>query len=196
MQIEEQQLSLIAPECPIPEKYKIINIVAMGTLTLTENCIDFAKIEAIIPVKHPKYFPCVMFKVYEIPILVFKNGKIILTGVKDLLILPRLKAAINDILLAAGIKFTEFIIEVQNLVVMTNLNCRINLELTCLTMENCIYEPEQFPAAIIKRFHGQRGTFLVFSNSKIIYLGCNSSDNLDITFNDFVRELYGTGLVE
>ncbi len=187
---------MVTSEPPLNVKFKFINIVAMGTLTLAENCIDLAKIEVIIPVKHPNYFPCVMFKVDEVPILVFKNGKIILTGIKDLSILPKLKGAINDILIAAGIKFTKFIIEVQNLVAMTNLNCRINLELTCLTMENCIYEPEQFPAAIIKRYNGQRGTFLVFSNSKIIYLGCNSSDNLGVTFNDFVRELYETGLVE
>ncbi len=168
----------------------------MGSLTLDQESLDLAKIEAIIPVKHPNYFPCVMFKVYEIPTLVFKNGKIILTGIKDFSILPLLKTAINDILLAAGIKFTEFIIEVQNLVAMTNLNRRINLEMTCLTMENCIYEPEQFPAAIIKKYHGQRGTFLVFSNSKIIFLGCNSTDNLGTTFNEFVRELWETGLVE
>ncbi len=196
LQLEEQRLALIAPECPVNISYKIINIVAMGSLTLDEEALDLAKIEAVIPVKHPNYFPCVMFKIDEVAILIFRNGKIILTAIKDPSIIPNLKRAIQDVLSAAGIKYSNFTIDIQNLVAMTNLNRRINLEMTCLTMENCIYEPEQFPAAIVKKYNGQRGTFLVFGNSKIIYLGCNSVSHLDSTLNAFVKELYDTGLVE
>ncbi len=196
LQLEEQRLALIALECPENVSYKIINIVAMGSLTLDEEGLDLAKIEAIIPVKHPNYFPCVMFKINEVAILIFRNGKIILTAIKDPSIIPNLKRAIQDVLSAAGIKYSNFTIDIQNLVAMTNLNRRINLEMTCLTMENCIYEPEQFPAAIVKKYNGQRGTFLVFGNSKIIYLGSNSVNHLDSTLNAFVKELYDTGLVE
>src|SRR4030042_2695898 len=76
---DEQRYNSLALETPSELKvdYKIINVVAMGVLSLVEDSIDLAKIEAIIPVKHPNYFPCVMFKVENVSILVFKNGKII-----------------------------------------------------------------------------------------------------------------------
>jgi len=195
---DEQRLSSVTLESPsqLEVDYKIINVVAMGVLTLVEASIDLAKIEAVIPVKHPNYFPCVMFKVDGVSILVFKNGKIILTAIKDPSLIPDLKVAIQEILAAAGIKYTKFTIEIQNLVAMTNLHHRINLEMTCLTLENCLYEPEQFPAAIVKKYNGQRGVFLIFGNSKIIYLGCNSLTHLDTTINALVKELYETGLVE
>lgn len=168
----------------------------MGVLTLVDESIDLTKIEAVIPTKRPNYFPCVMFSIEGIPILIFKNGKIILTAIKDISVIPSLKAAIEEVLAAAGIMYSLFVIEIQNIVAMTNLQREIDVEMVCLTFENCIYEPEQFPAAVVKRYHGQRGTFLVFKNSKIIYLGSNSSCNLERTFNEFVRELYDTGLVE
>jgi transcription initiation factor TFIID TATA-box-binding protein len=196
--LEEQLRILSTQETELETKvdYKIINAVAMGVLTLVEPSIDLTKIEAVIPVKHPNYFPCVMFTVDGVAILIFKNGKIILTAIKDLAVIPTIKGAIEGVLAAAEIKYTNFTIEIQNLVAMTHLKHRINLEMACLTLDNCLYEPEQFPAAIVKKYNGQRGTFLVFGNSKILYLGCNEVSQVDSAMNGFVKELYETGLVE
>ncbi len=190
----------LAIQVPIVERvpkvsYKFINVVAMGLLEFDGEGIDLAKIEACIPVKHPQYFPCVMFKVEEVSVLVFKNGKIILTAIKDPTVLHDVKRKIEQIFEDAGIVFRKFTIAIQNIVVIANLQRRINLEMTCLTMENCMYEPEQFPAAVIKRYNGHRGSFLLFANSKIIYLGDNSLVDLDAKINSLVEELYNAGLV-
>ncbi len=193
---EQRELNISSePRAHVPVDYKIINVVAMGTLTLAEGSIDLAKIEAVIPVKHPNYFPCVMFKVEEVSILVFKNGKIILTAIKHPETIPVVKQAIEDILLTAGIKYTKFVIEIQNLVAMANLGRKIDLAMTCLTLENCLYEPEQFSGAIVRNFNGQSGAFLVFNNSKIIYLGSRSLETLNDTMTAFVKNLYESGLV-
>ncbi len=176
-------------------EYKIINVMAMGTVIVAEEGIDLAKIEAVIPVTHPKYFPCVMYKVKDVAILIFRNGKMILTAITDLSVIPFLKVAIKDMLLKACIKFTGIKIEIQNIVVGANLGCRIDLEMACLMLKNCLYDPELFPAAIVKKYDGQRGTFLVFGNSKIIGLGFNSLTHLDTTIGTFVQELRATGLV-
>lgn len=176
-------------------QYRLINVVAMGTLELRENSIDLTRLEGVIETKAMDRFPCVMFKVEGFTILLFKNGKLILTGVKDPATIPHIKCGIEGILAEAGITYDGFEIVIQNLVAMANLGKRIDLELACLTLENCLYEPEQFPAAIVRNYRNIGGVFLIFSNSKIICLGIHDQDLLDVQFHALVNELYNYDLI-
>ncbi|HMF34132.1 MAG TPA: hypothetical protein VKK79_22095 [Candidatus Lokiarchaeia archaeon] len=180
---------------PVSIDYKMINLVAMGILEIGEKSLDLAQLEAVKEVKYLNRFPCAMFKVEGITVLLFKNGKMIITGLKDTIQIPHIKYALEEILEDARFKYNSFEITIQNLVAMVNLGQRIDLEMMCLTMENCMYEPEQFPAAIIKNYRKLGGVFLIFANSKIICLGMHDEDLLDEQFNAVVDELYQLDLV-
>ncbi|MHA1718957.1 MAG: hypothetical protein ACTSWX_01135 [Promethearchaeota archaeon] len=172
--------------------YKIINVVALGILNLKpqngEKRIDFNEVEKRIEVKRLNRFPCVMFKIDNISIILFRNGKLIITGIKDQKIIPSIKEKIKKRLAVAKIKFTEFEIKIQNLVVMSQLKKLINLEMACLTLTNCLYEPEQFPAAIVKPPTG--GTFLIFSNSKIIGLGMKNIEMVKNSLRSLIQNIF------
>lgn len=174
-------------------EYKIINVVCLGVLTLpNETKIDFNEVEQKISVKRLNRFPCVMFKIpmedgKEISCILFRNGKIIITGVKHQKLIPQIKKQIVQILAKGGIKYSDFTIDIQNLVVMTNLHRTINLELSCLSLTNCLYEPEQFPAAIVKQ---NNSTCLIFSNSKIISLGNKTEHQMKESLMNLIQEIF------
>ena len=169
--------------------YKIINIVALGILELEgEKKIDFNEVEKLIEVKRLNRFPCVMFKIDNVSIILFRNGKLIITGIKKQKKIPIIKEKIIDRLAQAKIKFSEFNIKIQNLVVMSQLKRLINLEMACLTLTNCLYEPEQFPAAIVKPPTG--GTFLIFSNSKIIGLGMKDIKMVKNSLRSLIQNIF------
>ncbi len=174
-------------------EYKIINVVCLGVLDLVdEEKIDFNAVEKRISVKRLNRFPCVMFKLpienkKEISCILFRNGKIIITGVKHQSKIPAIKKRIIKVLEQGGIKYTDFTIEIQNLVVMTNLHRTINLELACLSLTNCLYEPEQFPAAIVKQ---NNSTCLIFSNSKIISLGNKTESQMKISLTGLIQDIF------
>ncbi|MHA1730216.1 MAG: hypothetical protein ACTSWY_16015 [Promethearchaeota archaeon] len=175
--------------------YKVTNIVALGLLKLREITeIDFTKIEKIIKVRYLNRFPCILFKIDGVSIIFFKNGKMIITGLKKTEQIPLIKKRIEKILSKTKIKYDDFSIEIQNFVTMTNLNRRINLEMTCLSMMNCIYEPEQFPAAIV-RDYDLGGAFLIFSNSKIICLGIRNVVDLENSLKKLIHQIHEFGLI-
>lgn len=186
--IESYQTELMIEDVPIEPKYKIINIVALGTLRFKEDIkLDFSQYLNQFEFRQLNRFPGILFKVENISIILFRNGKMILTGIKEISDIPHIKERIENFVRKIGIQFTEFSIVIQNFVSMTNLNRVINLEAVCLSLENCIYEPEQFPAAIIKPSTG--GTFLLFSNSKIIGLGMRDTSMLDRSINYLLKDL-------
>jgi transcription initiation factor TFIID TATA-box-binding protein len=176
-----------------PSLYKIINIVALGTLTFeNEIKLDFSKYEGKFEFRTLNRFPGILIKIGTISIILFKNGKMVLTGIKKITDIPIIKLEIEAFLNQNQIIYSDFSIQIQNFVSLTNLNRKINLEIVCLTLENCIYEPEQFPAAIIKPETG--GTFLVFSNSKIIGLGMRDIEMLEKSLNYLLQDLNQTGV--
>ena len=174
--------------------FKIINIVALGILQKDGEklAVDFAEVEKYIEVKKLKRFPCIQFKIDGISMILFKNGKIILTGIKKRSLLDSLKVKIIERLHEGHVEFDTFEIKIQNLVIMTKLEKLINLEYSCITLNNCLYEPEQFPAAIVKPETG--GTFLIFSNSKIIGLGMKSMEEVNKSLKFIIQEIYNYDL--
>ena len=141
-----------APEIK-PEKYgyKIVNVVASGILKLKENSsIDFDCLEKLFDVKRMNQFPSIIYKLGVVSIILFKNGKMIITGIRDINQITGLKEIIETDLQEKGIKFDEFNIKIENLIAMTQLEKIIDLEMLCLKMNNVLYDPQQFSGAIIQ----------------------------------------------
>jgi transcription initiation factor TFIID TATA-box-binding protein len=173
--------------------YKIINVVALGTLKLKNNApLNFDELEQKIVIRRLNRFPSVIFKIDNISIILFKNGKMILTGIKDRDEIPNLQEKVGKFLIDHAIEFEDFSIKIQNLIAMSNLGRIINLEMVCLTLTNCLYEPEQFPAAIVKPKTG--GAFLLFSNSKIITLGMRDLTTLEKSLRSLIQDLFDYNL--
>ena len=53
-------------------EYRITNIVALGVLTLEEK-VNFDKIEELIDVRYLNRFPCILFKLLGVSIIIFKK---------------------------------------------------------------------------------------------------------------------------
>ncbi len=159
--------------------YAIQNIVVKTSLNLEEK-IDLNKVSEelqnaeynserfpglFIRNNHPK---CV--------IIVFKNGKLILTGLKSFdhidLALNQLILKLNKIL-ESNINKKSIYPEVVNIVITANFFKQINLERAALKLNNSIYEPEVFPGLIFHSLTPVKSVFLIFSTGKVVFTGVN-----------------------
>ena len=187
--VGDLELEIAAEATNFP--YKVINIVVLAKLKFKnpDYKIDFDELMGNIEAKRLNRFPCVLFKIDNISIILFRNGKAIITGLKKHAQVAVIAGKMEKHLRKNGkLNFTSVSTEIQNLVIMSRLGKLINLELACLTLTNCLYEPEQFPAAIVKPPLG--GTFLIFSNSKIIGLGMRSMDMVRKSLKYLINEIF------
>ncbi|MFX0100346.1 MAG: hypothetical protein ACFFCS_12260 [Candidatus Hodarchaeota archaeon] len=177
------------------ENLNVINVVALGLVHSCET-IDFESFiryakKVDLEVKMMNRFPSLNITVLGVTVLLFKNGKIIFTGEKDVsklrVVSTEFERILNESMNMGDSIEIELII--QNMVAMTRCHHFIDLEDMCLNCCDIIYEPEQFPAAILKR-NGKRGVFLIFSNSKIICLGLKSREDIDREMEAFLDVLY------
>jgi transcription initiation factor TFIID TATA-box-binding protein len=181
--------ALILEKKKMGYSYKIINIVASGYLTLNQGVvIDFDDLERKIVLKRMSHFPSVVFKVAGVSIILFKNGKMIITGIHNINQIIELKQKIALELSNKGIEFKGFEVKIENLIAMTQLGKCVDLEMLCLKMNNVLYDPQQFSAAIIKPH--PKCTFLLFGNSKIICLGIRDLEQLECMLYEFIDKLY------
>jgi TATA-box binding protein (TBP) (component of TFIID and TFIIIB) len=68
---------------------------------------------------------------------------------------------------------------IQNIVVVANFESYINLEELAMK-SNIIYEPEQFPAGILRIEEPVKASILVFSSGKTIIAGLKSSSQITL----------------
>ncbi|MDJ0271634.1 MAG: TATA box-binding protein, partial [Aigarchaeota archaeon] len=61
-------------------------------------------------------------------------------------------------------------IEIQNIVASIDLHGRIDLERAATTLENVMYEPEQFPG-LIYRMNSPKVVILMFASGKLVCTG-------------------------
>ena len=78
--VGDLELEIAAEATSFP--YKIINIVVLAKLKFKtpDFKIDFEKLMGNIEAKRLNRFPCVLFKIDNISIILFKNGKAIICG--------------------------------------------------------------------------------------------------------------------
>lgn len=157
--------------------YTIQNIVVKTSLNIGEN-FDLKKISEEL--NNTEYnserFPglFVRFKHPKCVIIIFRNGKLILTGLKSFnqinLALKRLILKLNDIL-EIHIDKNSINPKIVNIVITANFHKQINLDLAALKLDNTIYEPEVFPGLIFHSFNPVKSVFLIFSTGKIVFTG-------------------------
>ncbi len=157
--------------------YVIQNIVVKASLNVEKN-LDLNKILGNL--KNTEYnsgrFPglFIRFKHPKCVIIVFRNGKLILTGLKLFdqinLALTRLVLKFNEIF-EFHIDINSIQPKVVNIVITANFYKQINLDLAALKLNNTIYEPEVFPGLIYHSLTPTKSVFLIFSTGKIVFTG-------------------------
>jgi len=156
----------------------IVNVVATGSFN---QKVDFEKLKVLgDKLVQPKgKYPGVYLHLSGCTVTIYKTGRYIFTGVHAPEDIDRLWKELNSTL--KGIIDTSLFTppRITNIVACENLNRNLNLAkiYTTMTGEDVEYEPELFPGFIWKT---EFGTANIFSNGKLMLLGCKTRDELDL----------------
>ena len=164
-----------------PYEVQIQNVVASATLDQKIDLLTIMKVFRNVEYR-PKQFPGLVFRLKKpkTATLIFGSGKMVCTGAKSeklaksavIRVVKELKA--NGIVILAKPK-----IVIQNIVSSANLHGLIDLETAADIMDNVMYEPEQFPGAILK-FKDPKASLLLFKNGKVICAGAKNEKEIRI----------------
>nr|Q9UWN7.1 RecName: Full=TATA-box-binding protein; AltName: Full=Box A-binding protein; Short=BAP; AltName: Full=TATA sequence-binding protein; Short=TBP; AltName: Full=TATA-box factor [Sulfolobus acidocaldarius DSM 639]AAF18138.1 TATA-box binding protein [Sulfolobus acidocaldarius] len=170
---------MIPDEIPYKAVVNIENIVATVTLDQT---LDLYAMERSVPnVEYdPDQFPGLIFRLEspKITSLIFKSGKMVVTGAKSTDELIKAVKRIIKTLKKYGMQLTgKPKIQIQNIVASANLHVIVNLDKAAFLLENNMYEPEQFPG-LIYRMDEPRVVLLIFSSGKMVITGAKREDEV------------------
>ncbi len=160
--------------------YRIENIVATVTLDQT---LDLNAIERSVEYVeyNPDQFPGLIMRLEnpKVTALIFKSGKMVVTGAKSTEELIKAVKKIIRTLRRHNIIITgRPKIQIQNIVASANLNVEVNLEKAAFLLEDNMYEPEQFPG-LIHRMSQPRVVLLVFSSGKMVITGAKREEEVE-----------------
>jgi len=173
--------------------YKISNVVATVNIEIIKklDLVDIAtKVKDVE--YNPERFPGLILKIDnpKVTFLIFSTGKMVLTGLKTTENARKAVKKIFKKFKKIGIKLSNPVITIENLVANGDLNYSINLDKAAITLENTMYEPEIFPG-LIYRIKNNSAVFLVFSTGKYVCVGTNSEKDISravIKLNDAISE--------
>jgi transcription initiation factor TFIID TATA-box-binding protein len=175
--------------------YTVQNIVVKADLNLNSD-LDLDEItKKIKNVEYDKSrFPGLFLRILDpkCVAIIFRNGKMILTGLKSFndvdIIISRIFAELKSkIEIEINIKSIKS--EVVNIVITANLFDKIDLDLAAVKLENIVFEPEIFPALIYKSVLPVKCTFLVFNNGKIVLTGVREKESIEPALVSFGKLL-------
>ena len=178
------------PHKALPEpEVKIENIVATVIL---QHPLDLNLIEARIPEVeyNPDQFPGLVYRMTnpKVTALIFKSGKMVVTGTKSVKQLVYAVKRILKNLIDKGIEIRgRPQIQLQNIVASANLHVIIDLEKAAFVLERSMYEPEQFPG-LIYRMTKPRVVLLIFSSGKMVITGAKRENEV----KEAVYRIYDT----
>lgn len=181
---------------PPQPKIEIQNVVASVTLN---QRLDLHAIQNTFPeVEYkPAQFPGLVFRLTKprTATLIFSSGKMVCTGAKSEEDAVKAVKTVVKLLKKENFLITEEpIIEVQNIVASIDLKGRINLEKAAQTLENVMYEPEQFPG-LIYRMSNPKVVILMFASGKLVCTGAKHEKEVYEAIDVLTKELNEKGLI-
>ncbi|MBN2157477.1 MAG: TATA-box-binding protein [Candidatus Lokiarchaeota archaeon] len=175
---------------------KVENVVASVRLasyieleTLTSHFSD---------VEEKTNFPGLVIKIKKpkSTILLFRSGKVVITGTKSVKSIPLIVSKVRNRLIELCIELdAEPKIRVENIVSSGSFHMPINLDLISLTLERTIYEPEVFPGLIYK-VEEPKVCFLIFSSGNIICTGAKNNKDIVTAVKDLAITLRDSGVLD
>lgn len=176
---------------------EVQNVVASGEF---DQKIDLLHIAASLDRAeyNPESFPGLVLRVSDpkAVFLLFSTGKLVCTGGKSK---EDVYAAIETLvkqLRSIDINVNSAPkVKIQNMVASVTLDFSINLETIALTLENSLYEPEQFPG-LIYRMAVPKVVILIFGSGKLVCTGAKSEAQIHEAVDILVKELKEIGATE
>jgi transcription initiation factor TFIID TATA-box-binding protein len=175
---------------------KVENVVASIRLasyieleTLTNQFSD---------VEEKSNFPGLVIKLQKpkSTILLFRSGKVVITGTKSVKSLPNIVSKVRKRLISLDIELDqEPKIKVENVVSSGSFGIPLNLDFISLTLDRTIYEPEVFPGLIYK-VEDPKVCFLIFSSGNIICTGAKNNKDIVTAVRDLAVTLKESGIFE
>lgn len=175
--------------------YTIQNIVVKSTLNIKSD-IDLIKLVKLL--KNTEYnkerFPGLFFRITDpkCVVIIFRTGKLILTGIKAF---SHIKKIVDFIVkelnktLKANIKRDMVNSEVVNIVATASFENQINLDLSAITLNNVIFEPEVFPGLIYKCINPIKCVFLIFSSGNVVLTGIREEKAIEPALINLGRKI-------
>jgi len=175
---------------------QIENIVATVIL---EHPLDLTLIETRIPEVdyNPDQFPGLVYRLEQpkITALIFKSGKMVVTGAKSVNQLVFAVKKILKTLINRGIPiYGKPQIQIQNIVASANLGALVDLEKAALALPGSMYEPEQFPG-LIYRMEKPVVVLLIFSSGKMVITGAKREEEVVKAVNIIYEKLKEHGCI-
>lgn len=165
--------------------YSLQNFVVKSHLAIEEDLdLKFLANNLENSQYDPNRFPglFIRFSHPKCVIIIFRNGKLILTGLKTStnieLVLKRLILKLGKIG-TIGILEEKIQWEVVNIVVTANLFRAINLDAAAIRLMNAVYEPEVFPGLVYRSSTSTKFVSLIFSTGKIVLTGIRKEDVIE-----------------
>ena len=170
---------------------RIQNVVATVTLGLE---IELEKVaQAVCNVEYnPTRFAAVIMRIREpkTTALIFKSGKMVITGAKSRLessTACRKYVAILQKVIDAPINYTDF--KIQNMTGTCDAGFPIRLEaLLYAHASTSTYEPELFPG-LVYRLSDPKVVVLIFVSGKLVITGAKSEDILRLALQNIYQHL-------
>jgi transcription initiation factor TFIID TATA-box-binding protein len=164
-------------------KTEIVNVVATASVC---QDLDFDKLR-----KHKGIFydsevyggRVAYFKTEKMngKVSIFASGKMISAGTKsEAQAFKELKLTMSFLIEKKLAKKVEIQPKIQNLVVTADFEATLNLEELSENLK-AIYEPEQFPGAILRLEKPFKTSILIFASGKVVITGLKSSRQIEPT---------------
>jgi len=164
-------------------KFRIVNVVATASL---DQELDFGKLRKFKEISHdPKVYGgrVANFKKTQMQgrISLFCSGKMISVGtINEQRAFDELELAMQFLTKKGLIKKVKLFPKIQNIVVTADFECDLILE-QLAEHDEIIYEPEQFPGAILRIKEPHKTTVLIFASGKATITGLKSVEQISPT---------------
>lgn len=164
-------------------KIQTVNVVATAPLN---QPIDFSILKKFIEITHsPNIYhgKVAYFKTAKMEgkVSIFSSGKMISVGTKsEDQAFKELNLAMSFLVEKDLAKKVELQPKTQNLVVTADFEASLNLERFSENLK-AIYEPEQFPGAILRLEKPFKTSILIFASGKTVITGLKSSAQIEPT---------------
>ncbi len=143
----------------------------------------------------PEQFPGLVLRLNEpkAAALIFSSGKIVCTGTKSPEEAKKAVNALVDLMRKVGININEIkAVDIQNIVASSYLGKEVNLNKIAYELDDCEYEPEQFPG-LVHRMDEENVVFLIFTSGKIICTGGKSIEQIERSIEKLKQKLKAIG---
>lgn len=139
----------------------------------------------------PEEFPGLVYRLDDpkLAFLIFKTGKVVCTGSKNMGDAERGIEILVKSLSNAGIKLdSKPEAKVQNLVATASLGMKLNLRTLAVSLDNTEYEPEQFPG-MVYRVREPKCVILIFASGNVVCTGAKSRSDAETAIKDLYTKL-------